>query len=247
MDAAAIRCPSCGAPLPEDAVQCPYCRNQVATVACPKCFALVPLQAHHCPQCGTELQLRQQDEHEALVCPGCRNPLALATVGNTPIHLCAHCAGIWLDQHIFEALAADPAEQGQLLAAAGGGAEKVEANLEQVQYRPCPRCKRLMNRSNYARISGVILDTCKEHGIWFDRDELRRVLAFIRSGGLVKADRHEKESLERLRKEVQRSPGAGSAWSGGDGGSFMLGGGSMEHDVETLVDAARVIFRFFRE
>jgi Zn-finger nucleic acid-binding protein len=58
-----------------------------------------------------------------------------------------------------------------------------------------------MNRVNYAKRSGVVLDVCKAHGIWFDQDELRRVLAFIASGGLDRARARDIEDL----KEAQRA------------------------------------------
>ncbi|HYH46951.1 MAG TPA: zf-TFIIB domain-containing protein [Thermoanaerobaculia bacterium] len=54
-------------------------------------------------------------------------------------------------------------------------------------YRPCAVCGALMNRRNYGRRSGVILDICAEHGIWFDSDELQRLLRWIREGGEEKA------------------------------------------------------------
>lgn len=54
-------------------------------------------------------------------------------------------------------------------------------------YRPCAVCGALMNRRNYGRRSGVILDICTEHGIWFDSDELQRLLRWIRDGGEEKA------------------------------------------------------------
>ena len=41
-----------------------------------------------------------------------------------------------------------------------------------------------MNRVNFARCSGVIVDICKQHGTWFDRDELSRIVEFIHGGGL---------------------------------------------------------------
>lgn len=55
MEAKALRCPGCGAPVPPDASQCPYCEAQLATVACPACFALVPLSADPCPACGQRM------------------------------------------------------------------------------------------------------------------------------------------------------------------------------------------------
>ena len=47
---------------------------------------------------------------------------------------------------------------------------------EKIRYIPCPICHELMNRVNFANFSGVIVDVCREHGTWFDRDELRRAL-----------------------------------------------------------------------
>ena len=41
-----------------------------------------------------------------------------------------------------------------------------------------------MNRVNFARCSGVIVDVCRGHGTWFDRDELSGIVQFIRGGGL---------------------------------------------------------------
>ena len=65
-----------------------------------------------------------------------------------------------------------------------------------------------MNRVNFARCSGVIVDFCKGHGTWFDRDELSRIVEFIRGGGLEESRSREKEEIkeERLRLlEEQRA------------------------------------------
>ena len=35
-----------------------------------------------------------------------------------------------------------------------------------------------MNRVNLARCSGVIVDICRAHGTWFDREELSRIVEF---------------------------------------------------------------------
>ena len=52
-------------------------------------------------------------------------------------------------------------------------------------YRPCVVCGQLMNRINYGHSSGVIVDVCRDHGIWFDADELARILTWLRAGGGV--------------------------------------------------------------
>ena len=63
-----------------------------------------------------------------------------------------------------------------------------------------------MNRVNYARRSGVVLDVCKAHGLWFDQDELRRVLAFIASGGLDRAREREIEELKEAKRAAVQLP-----------------------------------------
>jgi Zn-finger nucleic acid-binding protein len=57
-----------------------------------------------------------------------------------------------------------------------------------------------MNRVNYAKRSGVILDVCKAHGVWFDRDELRHVLTFVTEGGLDRARELELEELKEAKR-----------------------------------------------
>lgn len=54
-----------------------------------------------------------------------------------------------------------------------------------------------MNRRNYARRSGVIIDACKDHGIWFDADELPRILAWVRAGGKAEAEQQEADETAR--------------------------------------------------
>jgi len=61
-----------------------------------------------------------------------------------------------------------------------------------------------MNRINFARCSGVIVDVCKGHGTWFDRDELSRIVEFIRSGGLEASRAREKSELEEERRRLNQ-------------------------------------------
>ena len=112
----------------------------------------------------------------------------------------------------------------------------------QVVYRPCPCCSAMMNRYNYARISGIILDGCKNHGLWFDRDELRRVLDFIQGGGLEKSRTREISRLEEeQRSNVLMTQMAGavhptsSAYDSGFGG-HPVAIGLLGNLVEDLVD-----------
>jgi Zn-finger nucleic acid-binding protein len=54
---------------------------------------------------------------------------------------------------------------------------------QKVQYRKCPECDAFMQRMNFQRSSGVILDRCAEHGTWLDADELEQIVGFLLAGG----------------------------------------------------------------
>jgi Zn-finger nucleic acid-binding protein/RNA polymerase subunit RPABC4/transcription elongation factor Spt4 len=211
MEAKTLNCQSCGAAVGERDLQCPYCGSQLATVACPHCFAMVPVQASHCPRCGFEVR-HEAGSATGLACPTCRKPLSATTVGQVTLDQCVTCGGVWIDQRHFEDMAADRAERGQVLGALPGQGPKQAAPLLEVHYRPCPSCGKLMNRTNYGRISGVVLDVCKDHGLWFDRDKLRQVLAFIDAGGLDRSHKLQaEEEAERRRLPVTDLPGG--AWT----------------------------------
>lgn len=96
------------------------------------------------------------------------------------------------------------------------------ALLTKISYVKCPDCGELMNRNNFARASGVIVDICKKHGVWFDADELPKIVEFIQKGGMEIARQKEKLEIEsergRLRDEqrmdaaMDQSYGVGNIW-----------------------------------
>jgi Zn-finger nucleic acid-binding protein len=92
------------------------------------------------------------------------------TIGATDAGECERCRGVWLDVPSFESICANLKERAALLGAASRAPLQGAHDLK-VRYSPCPACEQLMNRINFDR-SGVVVDICKGHGIWFDRDEL---------------------------------------------------------------------------
>lgn len=130
-------------------------------------------------------------------------------VGDTPLDSCAHCHGSWIGVVAFEQLCADADRQRAVLdlTAASGGT----AALDPVRYGPCPECTKIMNRTNFARSSGVVIDICKAHGAWLDAEELRRVIEFLRAGGMDRSLYRERVALEeelrllRLRQSITRN------------------------------------------
>jgi Zn-finger nucleic acid-binding protein len=122
---------------------------------------------------------------QSLPCPGCTGEMQGVRVGDTAMHQCDQCGSAWLARETFEALCADRQKQGALAGALGDTPAPQAAETERpARYVKCPACQKIMNRVNFGRTSGVIVDVCKPHGVWFERDELRRVLAFTAHGGL---------------------------------------------------------------
>lgn len=125
------------------------------------------------------------------------------TIGSTTVRECERCLGLWVDVPSFEKICADREQQAAVLGAASPAPRGDVSESGKVRYSPCPECAQLMNRINFARCSGVIVDICKGHGSWFDRDELSRIVEFIRAGGLDAARAKEKATLEEERRKLR--------------------------------------------
>src|SRR5207245_3151015 len=113
--------------------------------------------------------------------------------------------GLWVEAGSFEKICADREEQSAVLGVASPApAHPVDLTSDhnKISYAPCPQCGQLMNRINFARCSGVVVDVCKGHGTWFDRDELREIVEFVRGGGLEVSRQREKTELEFQREKL---------------------------------------------
>ncbi|MEQ1858735.1 MAG: zf-TFIIB domain-containing protein [Chthoniobacteraceae bacterium] len=201
MDAATLNCPMCGAATRSGATQCDHCRSRLATTACPACFALIFVGSRHCQHCGAKAQRESATTGAPHTCPRCSTGLDAVALGAITAHECPRCEGLWLDVEAFNDLCADREKQAAVIR--GDAPPEVDPaafKLSDVRYVGCCVCAKLMNRVNFSGQSGVIVDVCKAHGIWFDREELRRIVEFIRAGGLDKARVREREKLEAARR-----------------------------------------------
>ena len=210
MQAETLNCPMCGAATETNDPSCHYCGARLATVACASCFGMMFLGSKHCPRCGAAAGLRIEAELPPRQCPRCAVEMKAIKLGTTPIRECERCAGLWVDVPAFEKICADREQQAAVLGAASPAPTKPVGETDKVRYVPCPECKQLMNRINFARCSGVVVDICKGHGTWFDREELSRIVEFIRGGGLDAARAKEKAALEEQRRELEAATRAGA-------------------------------------
>jgi Zn-finger nucleic acid-binding protein len=247
-DASVIRCSSCGAPRRDGASHCQFCgadftlREQDLDTICPHCLARIGDHAKFCDHCGHPLAAEPLSiEETTLLCPFCcaTTPGKAATgprlhsrlVSGSSVLECSSCTGIWVGAETFR----------QMVEAAGREAQHCDhrdpqpvpksCTLEGAKphgYLPCPVCRELMVRQNFGHGSGVIVDVCKPHGIWFDAEKLTCILDWVRSGGLAAANEQREAELDRAarvegrvkRERLKETPG--------------LAGGSESHDSDFL-------------
>ncbi len=201
MDAATLNCPSCGAAAPANATACPFCHAKLATIGCPSCFGLVFIGAKFCDHCGAKIEVASPVGTVVHKCPRGCGEMQRVSLGGAEFDECPQCNGLWLDPATFEHLCAEKEQVAPAIFQANAHLVSAAPQaLETVRYLPCPQCGKLMNRTNFGRTSGVIIDTCKDHGVWFDADELRRVIEFLRAGGLEISRKRELEQLTEERK-----------------------------------------------
>lgn len=141
-------------------------------------------------------------------CPRCSGALALTRHHDVHLLECRHCQGMYLSKDVVAQLDG-PLGSSLRLAFPKRAAPPLTSP---VRYIPCVSCRQLMNRQVFARISGVVVDVCKDHGVWFDAGEIAAVVAFIQAGGLsVALERvtREREAEKRdLEKQFQSAQGA---------------------------------------
>ena len=219
MSAGTLNCPMCGAAAATDATRCQYCNAQLQTVACPSCFSLMFIGSRHCAQCGTPLDRKEKSDARARRCPHCQVEMTSLEVGSEAILECPECAGLWVDVVSLERICAAREQKAAALGIVLPEPKETQARKGSisVRYVPCPECSKLMNRVRFARSSEVVVDICKGHGTWFDREELQRIIEFIRAGGLDQSRAKEKRELaeeRRLRRQAEvKLTGAGNLLS----------------------------------
>lgn len=236
-DARSLDCPNCGAPAEPEAARCPYCLARLATVSCPSCFARIFDGAAFCPSCGTR-RAKVEDKSGDAACPSCREPLRSVDVGGTPLLECETCDGIWVDADVFEGLCASRESQSAVLHRfEASGAVRADAR---VRYRPCLRCGKMMNRVNFAKMSGTIVDVCRGHGTFLDAGELHAIVKFILSGGMDRTRARQIEDLKEEQRRLQRQQMAAARQTSQDAeaswGATVRWDAS---DVFSLIDALK--------
>ncbi len=220
-DAAVVRCSSCGGSRGKDnEPNCQYCGSSFTlherdlNTICPNCMCRISSKAKFCHSCSTAIVADDDFESTTMPCPSCDNShLHSRKMTHQAFTLkeCNHCAGLWISIDVFNHLE----QQAQLQAASGiqnrvDDTKKYQVDNNSINpkqyYRKCPKCSQIMNRKNYAGDSGIVVDVCSKHGMWFDIHELDQILTFIRSGHLLKSQQKSVRKAKLNKKPLKKYP-----------------------------------------
>jgi Zn-finger nucleic acid-binding protein len=206
MDVGIHRCGSCGAHVASDAQGCDYCGSEIVrdtrklSLICPECCGRNVENSRFCTGCGVAFSPEHvQVEGVELPCPVCGCLMPTRAVGGVGINECPQCNGIWVPEDRLEALISRAIEAKQsadpeLFKDFQPRVKGANPATQKVAYRKCPVCEAFMQRRNFRKSSGVIVDRCREHGTWLDADELEQITGFILTGGRPRAEEYLKQS-----------------------------------------------------
>jgi Zn-finger nucleic acid-binding protein/ribosomal protein L40E len=193
VDARVRRCGACGAQVDADARSCAYCGSSIVrdqaklSLICPECYARNEKTSRFCTACGVAFNPEPiQVEGRERNCPDCTLLMPVRQVAGIALNECTECNGLWVPGESFDVLVTRAAEsfrsRGQEHAPPAPRVTGANPAQQKVRYRKCPDCDAFMQRRNYHRSSGIIIDVCRDHGTWLDADELEGIAGFIASG-----------------------------------------------------------------
>lgn len=186
-------CITCGAPLPSKSNLCIYCNRLNET------------DLRTLRRTAAEGELSQRP------CPRCQEPLRLVRLcietETLELDRCDQCFGIFFDPGELESILEKQTKSLQNV-----DSQRIQKLLDEetpredarrIQYVPCPSCTKLMNRKAYGSRSGVIIDSCRDHGIWLDGGELKRLLQWSHAGGRLHHERRREELAAEEKRRQQ--------------------------------------------
>jgi Zn-finger nucleic acid-binding protein len=167
--------------------------------------------------------------------------MAARMVGDFQVTGCEKCGGLFVAHETFETIqdtSQRVIETGEITKPARMAIEK------KIAYVRCPMCRTMMNRKNFAQVSGVIVDVCGYHGTWFDGGELEKIMDFIAHGGLQKARAREEERLKD--QEILARLRAEEVMDRGMSRSHLTPEYQLEGMDEGLIDVLSKAFSLFK-
>lgn len=133
--------------------------------------------------------------------------------GSFLVDRCPKCYGLFFDSNelgaLVDAFVKHVFEVDQTKFEQARNNSHAKPHTDKVRYVKCPVCRKLMNRQNYGLQSGVIIDCCRDDGIWLNGGELSQIFAWTKAGGDIHSDREVRErdrlkTIDKAREERWR-------------------------------------------
>jgi len=234
------KCKSCAAPLPSNTSVCSYCgtRNDVDLKGVHEYTVKEPASERICPRCEKVLSTININEESEFY-----------------IERCEQCMGLFFDPNELQVLLEKSVSN--VFEVDYERLKRVNKELRRndypVTYIKCPVCTQLMNRVNFGRKSGVVVDRCREHGIWLDSGELKHLLEWKKAGGQLLDDkqaarRQQRREQQRRQQEAKALTGEdiGTSRDGSSYGNGRRGWGPADYQDNDIIDiilgAVRYLF-----
>lgn len=104
-------------------------------------------------------------------CPICKEPMIILELNRVEIDYCPVCSGIWLDEGELELLYSIDNTESELKKLFRESSDSTEKSFK------CPVCRKKMIKIRFNNTE-LIIDKCPaNHGLWFNKGELEKVLS----------------------------------------------------------------------
>jgi Zn-finger nucleic acid-binding protein len=216
------RCSCCSAPLPANTNRCNYCNSR----------SDVDLHAKH------PYRVEKSVTHR--ICPNCDKALQTIRLKFAEplfIERCHNCFGLFFDKGELETVL-----QHSVSNVYGINHQHID-NInkdryhkpQKIRYLKCPECRRHMNRVNFGKRSGVVVDHCIVHGVWLDSGELTHLLEWKKAGGQLLQQEHAAELEKQKQRQKNVLPSASKDYSANASGNIFTTSTENVDLVETVV------------
>lgn len=217
-------CKNCSAPLPANSLVCAYCgtRNDIDLRGVHQYTVEKPQSERICPRCDKPLRTIDVQADESFL-----------------IEQCESCTGMFFDPGEVEALLEKSVSNVFVIDFSRITMINKQKRHEDypVGYIKCPVCRKFMNRVNFGHRSGVIVDRCRDHGVWLDGGELRHLMEWTKAGGKLlhqqareRAEHAEERRRRRLERERAQRAARDRARGYGADGSLFTGASRGRYD-----------------
>ncbi len=113
-----------------------------------------------------------------MICPSCKNDMIVVEYYHIELDYCPDCQGVWFDSGELELML----QTSKIDAKHIGEINNLPAAKTSEKARKCPICGDAMSKNTIGQQPPVIIDVCRNDGLFFDGGELQQLVKQIPGG-----------------------------------------------------------------